>query len=127
MGSSLFFRTGLDGATNHVGILSLKNIGEHSAAIRFISVALLIYLTSLIWSNKLKISFQFISIVLLGSIYLVLGFSLNQWAQIHYYVYDIFLIPVTTLLIFSIIPYFEINANNKGLIILFLSFLQFAL
>jgi hypothetical protein len=117
VGSTFLWRSGLDGATNYVGVIQLWNLGQQSAVIRDIGVIFLLILLFMFFKVDHQISSLSAIPMFLTSLYLLIGFVFSQWTLIHYYVHDLFLITAFISLVFFVIPFLEQKINKKGVVI----------
>jgi hypothetical protein len=116
IGGSFLWRSGFDGATIYAGILTIGNIGEHSPAVRYLTLLLFLPLLFMFFKpDRLHRMLSAFPVYAAGC-YMVLGYTFSQMVLIHYYLHDLFLIPITVLLIYLVVPYLESLTKNTGAI-----------
>jgi hypothetical protein len=116
IGGSFLWRSGFDGATIYAGILTIGNIGEHSPAVRYLTLLLFLPLLFMFFKpDRLHRMLSAFPVYAAGC-YMVLGYTFSQMVLIHYYLHDLFLIPITVLLIYLVVPYLESLTKNTGVI-----------
>ncbi len=118
VGSTFLYRSGLDGATNHVGLLTPANLGSANLFLRNAAFAALILMLACFLrykSTNLKSAFLLFALPL--EFYLISGYFLSQWAMIHPYLHDIFLsVAAVMMLCFIFAPYLEQLTGNTGVV-----------
>lgn len=119
VGSTLLYRSGLDGATNQAGLLTLANLGSANIALRNVALAAFILMCAcLLRSRSAALQSSLLLLALPLEFYLISGYFLSQWAAVHPYLHDIFLsVAAVMMLCFICIPYCEQQTGNSGLIV----------
>jgi hypothetical protein len=117
VGGTFLWRSGLDGATNHVGVLAPWKVGEHSPVMRVLcAVAAAIILSVVVLTRGNRLRYEGSVIAALLGLYLLPVFLMSQSAMIHFYYNDLFLAMAALLAACCVLaPYIEGLTGNGGI------------
>ncbi len=118
VGATFLFRSGLDGATNHVGILTPAQMGTANAFLRNIGFLALFLLLWYFFRNKEQsLKIPILCVLTIIAFYTVPGYLFNQAFLIHTYIYDLFLgLAAIFACWFVLAPYLERITGNSGIV-----------
>lgn len=118
VGATFLWRSGLDGATNYVGILTPDQMGAGMVFLRNVgAISLLILLWCFFRRDQQILKNPLILILIAIGFYVVPGYLFSQSFLIHIYLNDLFL-AIASILAFCyiLVPYLEQRTGNTGII-----------
>lgn len=129
VGATFLWRSGLDGATNHVGILTPDQLGADNVFLRNIGLlALVLILWFFLRGGQRILKFPMLLAFTAIGFYVVPGYLFSQALLIHPYVFDIFLASASILIFcYILVPYLENKTGNTGVITWILVIVGFCL
>lgn len=129
VGATFLWRSGLDGATNHVGILTPDQMGSGMSFLRSVGmISFIIILWCFFHGGQQVLRMPLMLILIAIGFYVVPAYLFNQAFLIHIYLNDLFL-AIASILAFCyiLVPYLESKTRNTGILIWILVIVGFCL